>query len=269
MEIAWPEGESARAKLIISVRMADRETRMQLDTGSEHSWLYGDELVKELSLERIAVDGISSVQLDLRIGTRVFSQHRMALHPPVEEDDGLIGTLGMDFLLGKVVSIDYVRRDVCFLPGDVDPESRWPAVRFISAELETGRLVLPWSVDGAETLRIFFDTGTGSVPFVVDKSTWQRLTSRTGLEHDNPRHTVPAFHGTHELVGSLLAKRLSLGGFVAGEEAIVFYIEDLSQNPSQWPDHVHGLSGNSLFEDQRVIIDARDSAPRFAVVSSE
>ena len=82
MELAWPEGDGARAKLIIGVRLDGRETRMQLDTGSEHSWLYGDTLVKELSLDRVAVDGIDSVQLDVRIGSRVFSAQRMGCTLP-------------------------------------------------------------------------------------------------------------------------------------------------------------------------------------------
>jgi len=265
MEIVRSDGPGARDELIIDVRIADRERRIQLDTGSERSWLYGEELARELSLEAEASGEITIVRLELGIGAGVASGQRMALHPTVEDPTGVIGTLGMDFLLGKVASIDYVQRNVCVFPGDVDRGSQWPDARFVRAELSDGRLVLPWTVGATETLRLFFDTGTGSLPFIVDRDTWRRLTSRTGDEEDNRRYLVPTFHRPLALVGGPSVARLSLGDFVVDDGTDIFFIENLVEHPSQWPDGAQGLSGNSLFSGHRLIIDARDGSPMFAV----
>jgi hypothetical protein len=190
----------------------------------------------------------------------------MNLHPAVDDPHGVGGTLGMDFLLGRLTSLDFARQQICWHSSEVERATAWPEIRFMPAQVISGRLVLSWGAADGNTLRCFLDTGTGAVAFVLKQEAWRRLTARTGDEQDNPHVRLPALHGYRTLIGSSLATTLSFGDLEAGPSTKAFFVENGEATPSVWPSNVDGLCGNALFSG-RIVIDARGDAVAFGVGS--
>ena len=269
--------QGIREKLAVEVRIGGEPYRMQLDTGSERSWLYGDGLVRALSLAPTVLDGFEGALVDLEIGARRFPGQTMLIHPPVHEPDGLVGTLGMDFLLGKLACMDFADKSLCIFDDEDDPAELWPGVDLVAGRLMDGRLVVPWRMEGGETVHLFYDTGTGVLPFLLGEVPWRVLTGRTDGESgdafwpdpvkvsESSRCSLPGLTRSHELVGRPLAASLSVGGYTVDAGATIYRFDGRPGDPPQWPSGVHGLSGNCLFRNRFVVIDAREGTLRFGV----
>ena len=271
-DLLTSDAHGIRAELVFRASIADRPCRVQLDTGSPHSWVYGSDLVRgATSPASVGTLGKpdpatpESARLEVSVASVSLAPQRVFVHPPVSDPHGVSATLGTDFLLGKLTSIDFAHQRFCVHDLAVDRPSRWPEARFVPVEMHAGRLVLSWAVVGGAPLRCFLDTGTGAIPFIVSRERWQRLTGRKGPDPNSERYHFPGLHQELIMVGAPLATTLSLAGITVDGGSQVFFIENMDGFPAQWPNRVDGLCGNALFSDRRIVIDARRDRPLLGV----
>ncbi len=237
----------------LTVLVAGTPRRMRLDTGARRSRLFSD--------ARWETEDETSVLRDITICDRTFPQ-RMRRGRPVT-DDPVGGILGMDFLLGKLVAIDFKVERICFYDDGAKPRRLWPNLRLHDAAIADGRLVLAWSPPDGDPLELFFDTGTGAVPLVLADDAWRRL---TGIAPSAAPSRVPtAPRGTGRLVGAPLKRALSFWNVYA-ETSVSAFTPENGLTPESWPRRVDGLTGGALFRGMTIVIDTRKETPRFGAV---
>ena len=96
-------------------------------------------------------------------------------------DGGLIGSLGLDLLVGRLTLIDYRGgRLVLMSPGEA-PAWLLKRATWMPAALRDGKCFLTITLAGATLPDMLFDTGSSAFDIVVDLDAWVELTGRAGI----------------------------------------------------------------------------------------
>jgi hypothetical protein len=168
------------------------------------------------------------------------------------ENTKRLGTIGLDFLINKVLFVDYPNAKFYLSNADDDINMLEEELRFESIEIVYNALILKFQINETVFLDMLFDTGSSLFELVVRHELWKTLTNRTGQEDDNFRITVNALVKPIEIVGAFIQGSLQ----VLNKEfvnSMAYYVVDdkfFSQD-MQWLD---GIMGNSLFYDKYMMI---------------
>ena len=155
---------------------------MQFDLGAPYSMFYRHEIEKIRSKYPKAVQKADSSSVVRNCTFKVGDMPVNAKEIVVKEtgsamDAGekkirIIGTIGADFIVGRVILIDYPNQKIFTgieLPSKLKLDR--PLTNFVFA----GRSILFPAVIGGKNTMLFFDTGSSAFQFITDKETASSL----------------------------------------------------------------------------------------------
>jgi hypothetical protein len=122
------------------------------------------------------------------------------------KSDKLVGTIGSDFLAGRVLIIDYPRQRMCVLDS---VDAYWRArTTFVAGRIVHHRLQIPLTVR-RRTYWAVFDTGASLFPLSTDEATWRTLVGASTV----PTDTLPVSSWGKEVpfYGASLCETVYLG----------------------------------------------------------
>jgi hypothetical protein len=187
--IIW-EGDSLGAQwnphvallLPVSFKGNRRIYYMQFDLGAPYTLFYKEEWAHLSKQYRgtisQATDTILSISLSIGPMGRTFTSVPVKSFPsfvaPGEEKQiPIIGTLGADWISGKVVIFDYPHGQI-ILSDTVPGSFPLPVHPFYFAG---GRIFFPATIGIKQTL-IYFDTGSSAFELLTDTATWQKMADK-------------------------------------------------------------------------------------------
>lgn len=168
-----------------------------------------------------------------------------------------VGTIGGDFLVGKVLVIDYPQRRMCVLDS---VDAYWQAkTSFVASRVQHNRMQIPLT-SKQRTYWVLFDTGSSLFSFIANEQTWQGL--------------VPSGPPTDTLVVGSWGKQVPF--YAAPMQAPVYlgayqlpaakawFTRDQRQLDFLKAERIEAITGNALFQDNAVVLDFKRG--RFGVV---
>lgn len=251
---------SERAAMVVPVRLDGREGLFQLDTGLDVTLLYGD-IADDRGWE--AYDGMYHVP-SLEVGGIDLGPAWVRTSVETGKQDEIIGSLGLDLLIGYLVMIDYPGRRLALLrPGEA-PLWFWQRATWTPATLRDGKF-FPYVILGGKGVDgLFFDTGSSAFDVIVDFEDWAEL---TGIAEPEAAPTQKIVNSWGKKVTAVGAP--ALGPMIIGSARIaspqVFYLKEQPGLFRNWPFPARGLLGNAPFWDRVVIVDL-GIRPRFGIL---
>ena len=253
------DGVSDRAAMRVPVDLDGARGWFQVDTGLDATVVYGG-----IPVERKweVLEG-KCLAPGLRIGGIRMGPVWLCAGGNGPEGD-MLGSLGLDLLVGRLVVIDYPGRRLAIMqPGDAPPwllrQTSWtPAV------LRDGKFFLTAVLGGEDIDGLFFDTGASAFNVTVDFGTWKALTGCTGPDSATTRWAVSSWGNEVTAIGCAARGPLVIGSARIPDPP-VFYIKEQPNLFSGWPFPATGLVGNAPFWDRVVILDL-GIRPRFGLV---
>lgn len=256
-----------RAFLVLpcSLEGIDVPLYLQFDLGAPSSVLYREAvdavIARGANLQRPASGASSVVDLELTVGTTRVRADRLDVVPhggSIDWEDGasrpFLGTLGADWLDGRVLVLDFPRNRI-ELAASV-PE-RFREQTFEPFSFRGRRLFLPAVVDGTPG-SLWFDTGSSAFELITDEETFAAMALEGAEEVVYPANSWGRPVKVHNV-----ATRSSI---VFGETTIA--VEQVST--IEWPDpsmvagltqllrgtDMRGMCGNRLFRRHVLVLDA-------------
>ncbi|RSK40137.1 hypothetical protein [Hymenobacter perfusus] len=160
----------------------------------------------------------------------------------------LIGSIGSDFLAGKVLIIDYPQRRMCVLDS-VDAYWRGRTT-FVASRLKNGRMHIPVTV-GPRTYWTLFDTGASIFPLNTDYATWQSLTGTTAVT-DSMR--LPSWGEMVWFYGAPMPQDAYLGTLKL-PKSVAWYNRNPRLTTFNKAEQIDALTGNVFFINNTVVLD--------------
>jgi len=257
----WASDEKVgeRAAMIVPVLLNGVPFRFQLDTGADATILYGQQASRHGWVDRDA-----NTLKPQTFSAGGMENHSSTLYLRTDDDrDG--GTLGLDFLVGKVAIIDYPGQRFCVLnPVDFFPSALFNRVQWAPADLRNGKFYVDAGVEGQRPLSLFFDSGSSAQPVTVDLDTWKWLTGLSSPDQATKRFVGSSWGKTKTWLGAQSKARMSIGLFSL-DRPIVYYESD---DPAFFANHfprTDGLFGNVGMWSEIVVIYLQ-SQPSFGIL---
>jgi hypothetical protein len=212
MEMKWSDFAWTPRKEVMYVPVKlefDASTHwLQLDTGCNKT------LIHEVPLRQLTGQTEFKdkyLALNGKIGDYEFRNEKFWIKtnygektsPSAEVNE--IGTLGLDFLMHRILTIDYPNARFCICDSLTElPEQMLREARFTRIRIKFGKIFLEELEFDNKPLRgIFLDTGSSMFTLVfLLKSHWQKFTGKKGTEQDNRYLKVPAWDQKVTLVGA-------------------------------------------------------------------
>lgn len=231
----------------------------QLDTGSDATIFYGL-VLRQWGIE---VDSTNRALLEFSwTGERnveacssfvVWDQNEIVDTNSTAVDQRIVGTIGADAILGKILIIDFPHRnyslvsDTSLISGKLKS-----TIQFAPTMLHNRRLWI-MAMMGTDTLGwVLYDTGSSETLLSLPMKDWQRYTQRVGTEQDVERDSVPASGSYVQTVRARSQSDLIIGS-VKLEKPVLEHTEFPDSDLNEWK-----ILGNAAFyNDYIVIYDAK------------
>jgi hypothetical protein len=251
---------SEKAALLVPVYVVgdQRTFYLQLDTGCEGTFVYGDVLLRLA----IAVDsGAADILLDWYPADSKFGISKLPIWwrenvTPDSSDPGpaVIGTLGSGFLDGRVLVLDYPNcRYAIYAYWDDIPQIITAGIDLIPAEVRDHKFYVSVMLDQDTVNSVLFDTGTSDFTLVLPQAEWGR---HTGLEGNEPivqRDSVPSWGKNIPVWRAPSIHPLHFGRITMDRPSIACVGPGQSSNALR-------LMGNALFyDDYTLVVDFQGS----------
>lgn len=219
---------------------------MQLDLGAAGTLFYKD-----------ALPGFTDTlrHFSFHVGSMRFSLPAIPVRA-MGAPGRIIGTLGADFIDGRVVVFDYPHNRL--LLADSLPAVytlRWQSFYFPGR-----RVLLPATIGGRQTI-LYFDTGSSAYSLLTDSTTWARMATKDAVATHTP---VNSWGRT--LVAHTIATADSIG--MAGQQLPLRQVSYISGASAAQVEQMKkmgmgGMIGNMLFIDRVLVLDTKKQ--RFAL----
>jgi hypothetical protein len=253
---------SERAALQIPVDLDGTKGWFQLDTGLDVTLLY-DDVAEDHGWA--TYDGMYRVP-SFRIGDMSLGPVWIRTREETAARGELIGSLGLDLLVGSLVVIDYPGRRLALLRHGDAPAWLWQETSWTPAVLRDAKLFLYVILGGEGVDNLVFDTGSSSFDIIVDVDDWTRFTGYDDPDRAPIQRKVDSWGKKLTAVGAPARGPLTIGS-VHVADAEVFFLKEQPKLFSSWPFPARGLVGNAAFWDRVVILDL-GIRPRFGVLGS-
>jgi hypothetical protein len=259
-EWAKAKGVSDRAAINIPVSLDGTEGWFQLDTGLDVTWIYGN-IPDERGWD--THDGMYHVP-SFEIGGIDLGPTWLRSNREAGKRGELIGSLGLDLMVGYWVLIDYPgRRFALMRPGEA-PLWFWQSTTWTPAALRDAKF-FPYVILGGRGMDGFlFDTGSSAYDIIVDFDDWAKLTGRDGPDAASTKQAGNSWEKSVTIFGAPARGPLVIGSaHIANPQ--VYYLKEKPKVFSEWPFPAKGLIGNSPFFDRVVVMDL-GIRPRFGLL---
>lgn len=248
----WEGGGPGDGGIILPARINGKAVKMQLDTGAETTETYGKLAIEE----KWAKPGQRFYfPSSLSIANITLSKPRVLANPEMSADS-VVGTLGLDELIGHVVVIDYPASKLCIFTAESAP-SILDNVPGVHGSISQGRFLLPASSATFSSQRMLFDTGTSRMEMVVDASDWLLLTGLSTRSHAPYKLRIPSWGKTITLDGAETKSPLVIGKMKFPRAGV--FTMDGKERGLLDPTY-DGVIGNKLFIHGIVVLDLSSQA---------
>ena len=240
IKFKWKPAESDTQRFDKAVMRFESDTTtyyLQFDTGATHSYLYSNRLDLEYPDDKV---------LKTSIGQIKFRNNKSI--KATDEKNASIGTLGADFLQGKIVQINFVdetiRIGASYHPTD-----------FIIEPLRTlnGRPVLKLNINGKKQ-KLLYDTGSSLFGIWTKKNNWKKL-----REKSDPIKSFPISSWG----------KINKGFYSSFDKAIpqiwndstddadlqIWYVDNRNYRRFFRKNDLFGILGNQLFLNKEIVMD--------------
>jgi len=251
--------DAKKSALLVHATVNGKQTRFQLDTGSDTSILYGQRVAKIFDTERVEPP-IAPDEEWHRIGAFSFGTSppqpvQMWMLDDMRGGRRWAGTIGSDLLIGKILVLDYDRARFAVLD-DAELKALSERVTTVPADVRRNKLFVPITAGGSTYPDVFFDTGSSTFDLWVDKGLWTTLTGLTEPASDGEVVTGRSWGVTFQYHGAPAAD-LTIAG--APIENAMTYFRDTEPVFETYPHPAVGLFGNRPFLEKIVVADYGDS----------
>lgn len=254
------EGLSDRAAMRVPVDLAGTKGWFQFDTGLDVTLVYGDIPTARGWETHDGAYRVPSFDLgEIRLGPTW-----LRCREETSGEDGVIGSLGLDLLVGYLVLIDYPGLRLALMrPGEA-PSWLLQHATWTPAELRDAKFFLTVVIGDATLTGLFFDTGASAFDITVDFEKWVELTGCGGPDDATSQLKVSSWGNEITAVGCPARGTLVIGS-ARIVKPLVFYLKEQPGLFAGWPFRAIGLVGNAPFWDRVVIMDL-GIRPRFGLV---
>jgi hypothetical protein len=256
------EGLSDKAAIRIPVALDGVTYWFQLDTGSDGTMLYGSREARRRGWTETD-QGFVRIQ-DVRAGGTSLGPARIWLRKGEDPEDETIGTVGLNFLIGYFVILDFPRRRFCLLPRLDVPEELLASVASVPAEVRDGKFFVKPDIAGTRLEAVFYDTGSSGFSLVVDLALWKRLTGRLSGDEATHKIEIPSWGKLVPMFGAPAQGSLEIGP-IRAEQPLVYYWGHQPEFFTSWPFQATGLIGNALLLEYVVVLDL-GARPTFGIL---
>lgn len=241
---------SPRAAISVPIKINGKIVRLQLDTGSDATILYGH--VADHA-GWVSHGHKSFRATSLMIGSTSIDRPEIYIASDMEEDARLVGTLGLPELMGRITVIDYPRQRFCLF-SEADLPAPLKSATYVRADLRHSKFFVPVAFDAFHSDAVVFDTGSSSMPLIVDLDTWKKVTGLADVAHASTAIKGTAWGKQVTMsgapaVGTMMVGKLGLG------KATVFTDGDQPTAYADWPFRAAGVLGNASLWNGIVIVD--------------
>lgn len=278
-EFTWIEYNTGnemieKAAILIPITIEGHEAGtlwMQLDTGVYNSMFYElpfKHVDKDAYRETTASDGKTQIAtFSGTIGDLTIKHAPMVIKPDYGdvmdklEGDVILGTIGLDFFMGKLLVLDFPKSRLAVLNPGAEALPVVSQADFIPAFLEKGWLMVQAKA-GETTLKLMFDTGSSPFPLWVQRPLWQQLTDRDPTDATLQRMTGPSWGNMITFVRAPMKGHLKLGNYAVSQPDVCYADGDVSALFAG----LEGILGNALFFNHTVILDLKNM--RFGIAKA-
>ncbi|WP_147320700.1 hypothetical protein [Hymenobacter lapidiphilus] len=276
------KGKEYKAAIFIPIKVRDLQANFaaQFDLGSDATLLYGDALknyfatraqlyaLLDTTRRGMSDSGIrnyGTTGLPVAFGpTQVARPLFMAGYGdevPVDslhtKSQKLVGTIGGDFVVGKVLVIDYPQQRMCVLDS---VDAYWQArTSFVTSQVRNNRMHIPLTIE-QRTYWVLFDTGSSLFTLTTDEQTWR------GIAQPGPPTDTLVVNSWGKPVAYYAAPAQSAVylGTHQVPPAKAWFTRDQRHLEFMKAAEIEGLTGNALFQNDVIVLDFKRS--RFGVV---
>ena len=245
------DGSNERAALVVPVVLDGQPYRLQLDTGANHSLVYGT-----IAQDRgwAVVGGGPRLVPSAEVGGMSLGAFHMGQHAGMTPDDEVQGTLGLDLLFGRITVLDYPGQRFCLMERGEAPEDLWMGTAWSNAEVRDGKLFVPLTLDGRALDAFAFDTGSSSTALITDYAPWQEMTGLPDSTAAPKRFSATSWGEVLTALGGPVQGRLQIAGTDV-PDAWVYTTQEATDIFSSAPFRIAGLIGNASLWDRVVVLD--------------
>jgi hypothetical protein len=277
IQFSWSGGKDAEnpeafEALLVPVEIRNHPGKfwMQFDLGAPITVLYSEKMaslqardggvVIRTQEKRKYIDNVF-----LKIGSQPIIANTLRVYKtagPIQwenaDEPQIIGTLGSDFIDGRVLVIDYPNKRLALypqLPKDVAARFSFSPLKF-----KERRLLIPFSLNG-KTSDLMFDTGSSDYSLLTSQSSWKSLASQGAVATRSGINSWGKTLYVNKIATDAFIK-IGSTNFKLGEVA---YVEGTTAT-QDWMMRLSGMSGmtgNRLFLRNTIIVDTREA--RFGI----
>ncbi len=245
----------------IKIRSFPDTYYVQLDTGASATIFYSvpksiqDELVGNWEKGQ-------AFHLPLHIGSSVLTFTGIMIKTSPAADMStphpLIGTLGQNAFLNRVVFIDFIHQRIALLRLKQVKQQYLAGVSFVHMTYRNNELFIPLSLGRRHYPDDFFyDSGSSLFSLITTRPLWERMTGRSLDDPKNDIMNINDWGQTATMVGAEARDTLSIGPIRVASPMIYFQKSANSNNIANAKYPVKGVVGNALFYDCcMIVIDA-------------
>ncbi len=222
---------------------------MQLDTGCYKTIFY-EHQVKEL-LDQTPTHGTDGIRISGYCGNYQFTDYYFHIKKNYGSrfsGTSRLGTVGLDFIIGKILLLDYPKSRFCVLDRNQDGQNNYDFGSPI--KIEKNHIMVDIGINQIELRNVVFDSGSSLFEITVSQEMWRNVTGRSGDESDNVYLTVGAWNDKIETVGTHMRGTIRLLNEVFVNPMIYYWSGQ--HDIGEW-DGVNGIIGNSLFYDKYLL----------------
>ena len=246
-ECASGKPEIERAALRLPVDLDGARGWFQLDTGLDVTLLYGS-----IARDRgwVTYDGMYRVP-SFEIGDISIGPVWLRTREETDTRGEMIGSLGLDILVGSLVLIDYPGQRFAVLKHGDAPVWLWQETTWTPATLRNAKLFLYVIIGNEGVDNLIFDTGSSSFDFVVDLDDWIRFTGYDDPDSAPIQKKVDSWGKKVTVIGAPARGSLTIGSAHIPDPKI-YFLKEQPKLFSSWPFPIRGLVGNVAFWDRKV-----------------
>jgi hypothetical protein len=247
---------------------------MQFDLGASNSMFYSAKLTAiktkyPMSLPSIDTSlNVSNIDFNLdqvkisasKIKVKKYGDN--LINWSDKESMDIVGTIGMDFIEGKTLCIDYPKKKMMI--GDIMPKYLSEKVMMTDFKLMYNSILFPVVVKGKKTI-LYFDSGSSAYELLCSKETCLQLANHI---------IAPEVHTANSWGNTLIANTYVTNDSIeiANEKlpiAHATYIEGASnsQIEQMMKLGIGGMTGNKLFIHSTLVIDTKNK--KFGIITSK
>ena len=237
---------------------------MQFDTGNGATVLYGKTVNKLLenypniktSFSKDSIQYFNNATIN--IGNLKLNAEKLKLleymgSSEIDSSFIKIGTLGFDTFVGRTLILDFKKNKIAITNKSIEElEEKYEIIE--KASVDKFPLLIPVKI-GDENSRLFYDTGSSMFSLLTSE---KKLASLKSTKKTDTLCCVRSWGKDYEIYRKQIDVPIKIGNSVHKGEYVYGYfkLKSIDYVPNWF---LFGMTGNRLFENQKIVIDNKNN----------